>query len=185
MIFKGEIFMYDIEKLWYGMKARCNSVRHAAYEDCTVCDEWMHSYKSFEKWFISNLYNCNGEQLEIDKDLFSRGKKIYSPETCCLLPKAINIALSYKRKRKNSLPCGVHKTKNGKYSAMIHRQNGHLTKTFDSVEAARDFYIKNKERHIKELALAYERYLPEHIFDALWRYKCNESYHVTPVTKKK
>ena len=41
--------------------------------------------------------------LEIDKDLLYEGNKIYSPETCCLIPKEINTTLNSKRHDKNTM----------------------------------------------------------------------------------
>lgn len=163
---------YDIERLWRGIKRRCQSSRKDAYRDCEICDEWKTNFDLFAEWCLDNLYICGDEKLEIDKDLFSQGKKVYSPETCCFLPKRLNTALAFRKEKSDGLPPGVHNAENGKYTAIIHRGHGHLFKTFSTVEEASDFYKSNKERHIRELALAYKRYLPEKIFDALWNYKC-------------
>lgn len=163
---------YDVEKIWRSMKARCYSSRLKNYEDCIVCEEWLHSYEAFMEWFLNNLYYCGEQKLELDKDLFSNGKKIYSPETCCLLPKRINVVLAFRKEKFDGLPTGVYLSNSGKYLTTIHKGIGHLSKTFDTVEEASEFYKTNKERHIRELALAYKKYLPEKIFDTLWNYKC-------------
>lgn len=48
--------------------------------------------------------------MSIDKDLFSRGAKEYSPKTCCFVPSTVNIAeknhktLQYKKRRKQTKP---------------------------------------------------------------------------------
>jgi hypothetical protein len=61
---------------------------------------------------------------------------------------------------------------NGKYVATVRSGSGHVTGTFQTVSDAAEFYAKNKERYIKRLAVAYERYLPGKIYDALMNYKC-------------
>lgn len=164
--------MYDVESIWRGMKARCYSSNDPAYADCIVCREWLNNYKMFENWFIDNLYDCGSDKLQLDKDLFSNGDKIYSPETCCLLPGRINALISYKRNRRYPFPTGVNMASNGKYVATVRSGSGHVTGTFQTVSDAAEFYAKNKERYIKRLAVAYERYLPGKIYDALMNYKC-------------
>ena len=86
-------------KQWRGILGRCYSPgRPRCYNDATVCAEW-HCFNNFERWyneekrllmdslFISPFDVC------VDKDLFGNNRKIYSPETCCILPRAINSCL--------------------------------------------------------------------------------------------
>lgn len=163
--------MYDIKQIWRGMKARCYSSNNPAYADCEVCDEWMKDYKAFETWFLDNLYNCNEIHLELDKDLFSNGRKIYSPETCCLLPKTINTILAYRKSKKSGLPTGIVKLNNGKYMAMAHKNIGYTRAVFDTLDEAVDYYVLTKKRHIFEYAESYKKYLPEKIYNALINYE--------------
>lgn len=165
--------MYNIEGIWRSMKARCYSTGYPSYEGCTVCDEWMLDYKTFANWFIDNLYNCGYEMLELDKDLFSGERKIYSPETCCLLPKRINIVLAYKRTKWSPLPTGVNLADNGEYIATVYSGHGYIRGTFPTMQEAAEFYAKNKEKNIKRLANVYKPYLPNRIYDALMTYECN------------
>lgn len=164
--------MYNVERIWRAMKARCYTGNNPAYIDCTVCKEWMLDYKAFEDWFVDNLYNCGDEHLELDKDLFSTDKKNYSPETCCLLPKRINTMLAYKKSSFSIFPTGITITTSGKYQAIVYSGHGYIRDTFPTVEQAVDFYCKMKERNIKRLAVGYEKYLPDRIYDALISYKC-------------
>lgn len=164
---------YDIERIWRGMKARCYYSNAKPYENCDVCYEWLINYESFVEWFLDNLYDCGEQKLELDKDLFSKGEKIYSPETCCLLPKRINVVLAFRKEKYDGLPTGVYMSNSGKYLTTIHKGAGHLSKTFNTVEEASEYYKTNKERHIRELAMAYKKFLPEKIFDALWNFKCD------------
>lgn len=60
------------------------------------------SYQSFICWCEENYYEVPNEEMNLDKDLFGNGK-IYSEETCCFLPKSINLALREKYFDKNKL----------------------------------------------------------------------------------
>lgn len=168
--------MYNIESIWRAMLTRttyANSNMHKAYMDCEICEEWKEDRRAFTEWFINHLYNCNGEMLQLDKDLFSNGRKIYSPQTCCLLPQKINVALAYRKSKNSNMPCGVVRTPSGKYAAYIQKDIGHLSKTFLTIEEADKFYRDNKKRHIREMAENYKKYLPEYIYNALVDYRIN------------
>ncbi len=162
--------VYDLMQLWSIVKNRCSNQR--GYEDCRICCEWERDPKAFCRWALDNLYHCNGEHLQIDKDLFGKDQRLYSPETCCFLPASINSVL--RRKRRDGievLPVGVSITDNGRYKATVHHHTGHLTKTFGSMEEAGRYYRENKKRYILGLADTYRQWLPEHIYDALVAYE--------------
>ena len=63
--------------------------------------EWLHSQENFQKWL-------NGKRWALDKDILIKRNKIYSPDTCCLVPQEVNaIFIKGKRKNDNDLPIGV------------------------------------------------------------------------------
>ena len=80
-------------KVWNSMLQRCYAQeylnRRPSYNDITVCEDWLE-YQNFAEWFEKNYI----EGYHLDKDLLSKGKKIYSPETCVFLPNDINQFLS-------------------------------------------------------------------------------------------
>ena len=69
--------------------------RQPTYIGCKVSDEFCN-FQNFAEWYSHYIYKCK-YPLEIDKDLLYEGNKIYSPRTCCLLPKEINTTLNSKR----------------------------------------------------------------------------------------
>lgn len=76
------------------MMHRCYNINNPAYKmygakGVTVCDAW-HDPNVFTKWYIENYV----DGWALDKDLLSSDNKIYSPETCCLMPSKVNTALS-------------------------------------------------------------------------------------------
>lgn len=79
---------------WMAMMKRTNPKNPIKnYENVRVCEDWFN-FQNFAKWFDENYVNCETEEFELDKDLFSNNDKIYSPETCCFLPSCINSFLS-------------------------------------------------------------------------------------------
>ena len=85
---------------WFSMFCRCYDEKYQekepSYIGCCV-DESFHNFQNFAKWYDEKIYECK-YPLELDKDLLYEGNKVYSPSTCCFLPKEINNALKYKRK---------------------------------------------------------------------------------------
>lgn len=157
-----------VRNVYNQMKRRCSFIS-GPYADVSVCEEWENDFNSFSEWYYKNLWKCK-EPLQLDKDLLSEKKsKIYSPETCCLLPRSLNVFLSGK-KRKNGLPVGVVKTKNG-YRAQVNFMNGHIAGTFSDIEDAKEFYVSNKRRYLKMFIDAIRNDAPEHIIKALENYE--------------
>ena len=89
-------------RAWNHILSRCYNPevqkKQPYYYDCSVDPRW-HCFAVFEEWFIQQEqrhfkedYGV-GRRWSIDKDILVRGNKIYSPETCCLLPAEINKTL--------------------------------------------------------------------------------------------
>lgn len=91
---------------WSSMIRRCYSdihlKTHPSYEGCSVCDEWM-VFSNFKKW----MEQQDWEGKELDKDLLIKGNKVYSPETCCFLTRAVNSFMTDSGARRGKLKIGV------------------------------------------------------------------------------
>ena len=74
---------------WLSLLERCYGAKKTG---ALVCDEW-HDYSNFKKWYLKN--KPLDDAFELDKDLLSKERKIYSPETCCFLPTSINTTLRH------------------------------------------------------------------------------------------
>lgn len=103
---------------WSNMLKRCfddkYKKKNLTYKNVSCCDkwliyenfyEWLHSQENFDKWL-------NGSGWDLDKDILVKGNKVYSPETCCLVPNNVNklfakcnISGSYKRKDRYEVYC--------------------------------------------------------------------------------
>lgn len=126
----GNLHKYKDEKwtrtkaaiLWSGMRARCvaggaQQRRNAAYIGSTLSVEFL-SFEGFYDWYRAQpAFNMDG--YELDKDLAGKGGKHYSRETCHMIPKALNLFLSSRKKSITGLPTGVHLTPKGQYQARL------------------------------------------------------------------
>lgn len=98
-----------IYMLWFDMLRRCyddeqiKRDKGKSYSNCTVCDRWFYLsnfYEDIQKLPGYQEWVENGK-MSIDKDLFSRGSKEYSPSTCCFIPMSVNISESNRRNIEN------------------------------------------------------------------------------------
>ena len=46
---------------------------------------------------------------ELDKDILVKGNKIYSPDTCCFVPKEVNTVFTKRQSKRGDYPIGVIK----------------------------------------------------------------------------
>ena len=104
---------------WYHIIQRCYSgklkEKQPAYKDIAVCSEWLyyenfyewlHSQPNFDKWY-------NGKRWALDKDILSKGNKVYSPENCCLVPQNVNCLFLKREAERGKHPIGVRYTNDG------------------------------------------------------------------------
>ncbi len=148
------------------MLERCYSEKYkednkAYYGIATVCEEWK-CFQKFAEWYNDNKYEVDG-RLHLDKDILLRGNKIYSPDTCLLVPQRINM-LFVTRPNKNGLPNGVWIEESGKYSASY---NGKKLGRFNSIQDAEEAHYEAKKEAIKKVAKEYQEIIPQKVYEAL------------------
>ncbi len=158
---------------WHHMLMRCYNQttinRQPTYDGCSVCDEWLN-FQNFAKWF-SQRYKPG---YELDKDLLVKGNKIYSPETCCVIPKEINRALTNSKINRGKLPIGItidNRTKTG-YIVQLNKGSKQLyLGTWPNIEKAFQVYKEAKEETLKDLAESYKLEIEDSVYNALKNYK--------------
>lgn len=168
-------------KIWKAMLKRSfdgeYKKRKPTYENVTCCDEWLnyenfyewlHSQENFEKWL-------NGNNWAIDKDILFKGNKIYSPNTCCLVPQNINQIFVKRESTRGSLPIGVSKKYKGFVSQCMNpftNQTEYLG-YFSIVEEAFQVYKQYKEYLIKKVAqIEYDNgNITEECYSAMMKYQ--------------
>jgi len=93
------------------------------------------------------------EGNQIDKDLLGNGK-LYSPDTCCFLPKSVNSFLVRTSSRNGKgLPVGVYKSKGRFQAACSHPFGGKkYIGNFKCATKAHFEYLKTKQSLAIEVA---------------------------------
>ena len=166
---------------WIGMLRRCCNEKYkeknTTYADVQCCDEWLlfenfyewlHSQDNFEKWY-------NNDKWALDKDIVCKGNKIYSPETCCLIPNNVNVLFTKRDNVRGNYPIGVcyHKKIN-MYQAYCHKNGEQIyLGYFDTPEKAFNAYKKYKEDLVKQIAQEEfdKRNITEKCYNAMMNYE--------------
>lgn len=155
---------------WHDMLKRCynedSKDKFPAYFGiCKVCNHWLNM-QNFSEWFDIKKYEC-GERLHIDKDILYVGNKIYSKDTCILVPQRINMLFMNKSNR-FCLPNGISPMANGKYSV---KYNGKLVGHADCLEEAVMIHEVERQKAVIAITKEYKGVLPTEVYDALMSWK--------------
>lgn len=91
---------------WCKMFTRCHEEwyqdLHPTYKGCSICPEWM-LFSSFKSW----AEDMPWQGRDLDKDFLSGDSKVYSPDTCILIPQEINKFLTIRTNDRGANPLGV------------------------------------------------------------------------------
>ena len=161
---------------WKGMIYRCYGEKEAekfpAYRDCVVCDEWK-CYANFEQWWNDNYYEIDNQEMNLDKDILFKGNKIYSPQTCVIVPKNINLLFINRKAKRGDLPVGVsYYKRDKKYTAVLGEFGEvHYLGLYDTPIEAFVTYKRVKEQHIKAMADEYKDQIPQKLYDAMYKWE--------------
>lgn len=145
---------------WKNMMTRCFSdeykSKNPTYVDVTCCEEWtvyenfyewLHSQENFQQWY-------DGEQWAVDKDILVKGNKIYSPNTCCLVPKNVNLLFAKRDALRGEYIIGVNYNKRDNVYVAHCKRDGKLWHigVYNSEYDAFIGYKNFKENFIKRTA---------------------------------
>lgn len=162
---------------WHNMVARCyrecyhKSHPGTIYSQCTVCEEWLGDKQSFFDWLDTEYYTVPGEQMDLDKDILVKGNRIYSPDTCLIVPHYINVMWS-----QLSISCPAFDEQEqvwyvGEDFYLSPEKN---SQKFEKLEDARAYCANVKYLHIKEVAELYKDKIPEKVYNAMLAWKVDE-----------
>lgn len=168
-------------KAYERIKTRCgdtvnNDNVRSCYDKSTMWQVWLDNPQEFIKWYLFHYYECNGEEMDVDKDLFGDGSGMYHEDFCCLLPKGLNTLLANSKKHyeegqtpDNVLPLGVrYNSKTNKYHAEIQFTGTERTiplSEWDTAEEAFEEYKMMKKADILMVVANYKKDIPDYIYN--------------------
>lgn len=118
--------MTAVYAAWYAMKRRCTDElykeRQPTYVGVIASNEFKNFTKFHDWWHKQIGYDL--PNVELDKDLLVKGNKVYSAETCLLVPSFVNTFLTKRDAKRGDCVIGVCKQgvyKNGdvRYRARV------------------------------------------------------------------
>ena len=153
-------------RVWVSILDRTLGNKLRSYDNVSISDEWL-CYAVFEKWYNENYYKVNDEKMCIDKDvLCNTGAKIYSKDTCIIIPERINnVFVSFY----NSETGATYRAKRNAYEVSCRDFTGkkvylgYYKNKEDALITYREFKIKT----IIEVIESYKDKLPSHIYNIL------------------
>ena len=155
---------YDV---WRSMLTRTqNQGLYPAYKGVKVSESFLF-FTTFKEWFDKN--QLPNTEYDLDKDLLGDGK-LYSPSTCCLLPREVNIAIA-KRKIGTTGYRGVQKSHDKFYSSVRQGSDKCYLGTFVTAKEAALAYKEAKESYIKSLANKWKDKIDPRVYEALMKYE--------------
>lgn len=139
----------------------------------TVCGEW-HNFQKFAAWIITQVgFDSN---FQLDKDILGAKEKVYSPQTCCLVPKEINVAVMTRITPKK-LMLGVSKTSNPVYRFRSRLHVKGLIRNlgvFTTETEAHRAYIEAKTHYVRSLAEEYKECLARNVYEKLSQWQVSD-----------
>ena len=164
--------------LWCSMLKRCYSdtckKKQPTYEGCEVSDNFK-SYEYFYEWCHKQI-GFGNEGWQLDKDLLTKGNKIYSESTCIFIPREINQILVKSTASRGKYLIGVcwDKTKKA-FKASVNKNKGKQAYLglFNTELEAFKAYKQAKELYIKEVANKYKSQIDLRAYNALMNYEVN------------
>ena len=158
-------------QVWKGMLERCYSDKFQAkkptYKGCIVSENFV-CYLYFKKWCNKQI-GFDQVGWHLDKDILSKGNKVYSEDTCCFVPQEINSLLVRSNATRGKYPLGVsYLTRLGMFEASVSLggRNKRIGRFYNAQEA---FYAYKevKESYIKEVANKWKDQIDPRVYNAL------------------
>ena len=136
---------------WAHMLSYCYSAYYhetnPTYKGCSVCPEWLY-FSVFRAWM--QAHDGHWEGLQLDKDILVFGNKVYSPQTCLFVSRAVNNLLGDSGAARGEWAQGVHFDKrSGKLRAAINIDGKvKFIGLFDSEDECEEAYLTAKSDNI-------------------------------------
>lgn len=156
-----------LRNVWCAMLKRCYYKEYQKkvywYSDCKVCNEWL-LFSNFYDWAKDRYFQGSS----IDKDILSdKNNRIYSPETCCFIPKEVNNSIVQIYKSIFDEKCGIY-YHDGKYypNVTVGGKTVHLG-VFSSKREAISIRKSAKKLHMLEVVERNKNKIEERAYNRL------------------
>lgn len=145
------------------------------YLNVSVSPEWFN-FQNFANWYSLNLPEMGRHTACVDKDIFGYRERIYSENTCAIVPLPVNMAIQlgkscYFCKRRNKWVASLTEQIDGK---PFHRSLGYFINESDAVVA----YCKAKDEYVKSVAVKYKENLSALTFEKLLNFETSSRYNL-------
>ena len=164
--------------LWKNMLRRCYSdtykKKYPTYIDCK-CSENFKSFEYFYGWCNKQI-GFDNEGFELDKDLLTKGNKVYSEDSCIFIPSEINTLLIKRAASRGEHLIGVYwHSKNKAFVARVNKSKGgsEYLGLFNTEIEAFKAYKKAKESFVKEQANKWKGKIDDRAYEALMNHEVN------------
>lgn len=162
--------------LWYSLLRRSYSpIYHKdkpTYIGCSASDNFK-DYTFFYEWCHEQQgYNEDGWHL--DKDILTKGNKIYSEHTCVFVPPDINSLFTLSGRARGEWPVGVSlKRETGRFQAActVGKKSKIYLGYYDTPESAFAVYKEFKEMAVRDAAKRFRDKLDSRVYKALMNYE--------------
>lgn len=162
-------------RLWTSMLNRCYSpiahTKRSTYSECVVSENFK-SYSYFYEWCQKQI-GFDKEYYHLDKDIMIKGNKLYSEDTCCFVPRDINVLFTNRKALRGKYLIGASLQKRtGRFQASCKDGTGKLKYLgiFPTQEQAFEAYKAFKESIVKRLANEYKGLIDDRVYHALMNY---------------
>ena len=162
--------------LWYDMLVRCYSdnfkKKKPTYEGCEVSNKFK-SYEYFYEW-CHNQIGFDFKGWHLDKDLLTKGNKVYNENVCIFIPHEINTVLTKREASRGNHLIGVYWNKKDKvFVAQVNKNKGkpEYLGSFKTEIEAFNAYKEAKESFVKEQANKWKGKIDDRAYNALMNYE--------------
>ncbi len=162
--------------LWNNMLMRCYSdtykKKQPTYIGCEVSENFK-SYEYFYEWCHKQV-GFGNEGWHLDKDLLTKGNRIYSENTCIFIPSEINLVLTKSTALRGKHLIGVYwHNENKAFVSKVSKNKGEQEwlGTFKTELEAFNAYKKAKESFVKEQANKWKSQIDDRAYEALMNYQ--------------
>lgn len=156
--------------VWINMLQRCYYDKYInrvdgleTYDDIEVCEDW-HNFQNFAEWYIPRrkvLDDTCIKRPALDKDILSKFEsKVYSPETCCVVPQEINSGIIGIHKETS----GILQSKKGYY--VMHKSK-RVSEYLGTIDEAKIIRKQVKHQYLIGLVNKHKDILEEKVYDKL------------------